>query len=544
MSPLTEELDKEKYRKTVHELCDSLTVPGADIPADAEVVLSNALLSRDFDVAKLCTAALHILISYVKVQVYLNAAWRGDVATLDRFLADGSLIAFLNTRLMQALLVTTPIPQLAFERLLIHARRYFLEKVVQQDQQFSDEILSAATAVSIYGFLSEYIFPESAAEKQSIESLLRRFEKGSSERPDLLTVAVLGAYRPLNDLSVTDAILSYAALSPMLADLIRVQIKEPRREREIADGIPSITPVIDEVSIQVRLQYEEHPYPRWMTHTDNDPAIPLDYFTACCAEFDSDAFGEPEHFSILVAGCGTGRVAIEDKLVWPESEMLAVDLSLTSLAYGARRALDLGLEKISFAQGDILELPALDRTFDYVTCTGVLHHMTDPIEGWRALAGLLRPGGMMRICLYSAKARQSVRNVRNLIGPRGDTVNSQKMRVIREGLVAQILTGTESNEALHDVFNKLDVYSMSMCRDLLFHVQEQDFTIPRVELALKDLDLRFCGFVDSSRSLLTKYRTFAPKDERGLSLKNWHRFESEYPQTFNRMYDFMVQKPL
>ena len=103
VSPLTEELDKEKYRKTVHELCDSLSVPGVDIPADAEVVLSNALLSRDFDVAKLCAAALHILISDVKVKVYLNAAWRGDVATLDRFLADGSLIAFLNTWLMQAL---------------------------------------------------------------------------------------------------------------------------------------------------------------------------------------------------------------------------------------------------------------------------------------------------------------------------------------------------------------------------------------------------------------------------------------------------------
>lgn len=544
MAELLQQSDGAIYRKTIHELCDALTVPNAKIPANSDTQLAEALLRRNFDVAKLCTASLHILISNVQVQVFLNSAWSNDTAAWDRFLADGSLIAFLNSPLMRALMVTTPIPQLPFDRLVTHIRQRLLEDAASSTQRFSDETLNAAATISIYAFLSEYVFPESVGETRLVERLLKRFEVGATERPTLLTVAVLGAYRQLNDLPVADAILAHASFSPPMADLIRVQFKEPRRERDLAKSMASVTLIADETSQKVRAQYEEHPYPRWMTHTDNDPIAPQDYFQACCTGFDPDEYGDSKQSSLLVAGCGTGRVAIEDKLLWPEAEMLAVDLSITSLAYGQRRALELGLDDISFVQADILQLPDLEKTFDYVTCTGVLHHMADPIEGWRALVQACRPGGMMRVCLYSAKARESVRRVRNLIEFEAETVSLGEMRQIREELIAHIMTAPKPNEHIQEVFNRLDMYTMSMCRDLLFHVQEQDFTIPKIEEAVKQLGLRFCGFVDPSRSLLDKYRAFAPKDERGLSLKNWHRFESRHPHTFNRMYDFMVQKPL
>jgi 2-polyprenyl-3-methyl-5-hydroxy-6-metoxy-1,4-benzoquinol methylase len=51
----------------------------------------------------------------------------------------------------------------------------------------------------------------------------------------------------------------------------------------------------------------------------------------------------------------------------------------------------LGLENIEFAQADILELGSLGRSFDIIESVGVLHHLHDPLEGWRVLLALRGP---------------------------------------------------------------------------------------------------------------------------------------------------------
>ena len=75
--------------------------------------------------------------------------------------------------------------------------------------------------------------------------------------------------------------------------------------------------------------------------------------------------------------------------------MLAVDLSLSSLCYAKRKTRELGLTNITYAQADILRLGTLPRRFDVIESSGVLHHLADPLAGWRVLLSLLRPGGFM-----------------------------------------------------------------------------------------------------------------------------------------------------
>ena len=71
--------------------------------------------------------------------------------------------------------------------------------------------------------------------------------------------------------------------------------------------------------------------------------------------------------------------------------MLAVDLSLASLAYAKRKSVELGVANLEYRQGDILALGALEERFDLIECSGVLHHLADPFEGWRVLASLRKP---------------------------------------------------------------------------------------------------------------------------------------------------------
>ena len=55
-----------------------------------------------------------------------------------------------------------------------------------------------------------------------------------------------------------------------------------------------------------------------------------------------------------------------------------------------------------------MKLRSIGRKFDIISSMGVLHHLAEPIAGLRELLSLLRPGGFMRIGLYSESARQEV----------------------------------------------------------------------------------------------------------------------------------------
>ena len=92
--------------------------------------------------------------------------------------------------------------------------------------------------------------------------------------------------------------------------------------------------------------------------------------------------------------------------------------------------------------------------------------------------------------------------------------------------------------------NNMDFYSISMLRDLLFHVQEHRFTIPQISKILKDFNLEFLGFVFNDYYSKKKYLKNFPNDQKNISLKNWHQFEITNPDSFTSMYQFWVRKIL
>jgi hypothetical protein len=86
-----------------------------------------------------------------------------------------------------------------------------------------------------------------------------------------------------------------------------------------------------------------------------------------------------------------------------------------------------------------------------------------------------------------------------------------------------------------------DFYSMSGCRDLLFHAMEHSFTIPRIKVFLDEQKLSFLGFNTDSR-LVERFQARFPGDAALTDLDKWHAYETDNPQTFRRMYVFMVRK--
>ena len=78
----------------------------------------------------------------------------------------------------------------------------------------------------------------------------------------------------------------------------------------------------------------------------------------------------------------------------------------------------------------------------------------------------------------------------------------------------------------------------SGCRDMLFHVQEHRFTVPRIAAALDELGLTFLAF-DTDGAVRHLYRTLFGS---GASLACWEKLEELYPETFLGMYQFWCQK--
>ena len=373
--------------------------------------------------------------------------------------------------------------------------------------------LEHALAIAHQCFNAEYVFAETADESALVARLREAILAGVSPPP--FWYAVYAAYRPL---------LALPYRNVPLASLARQQIDEPLEEAELRRGIASLGETQDAISASVRTQYEANPYPRWVRTQ--------------LAGFEPPAQPVAPNPRVLVAGCGTGQNAIITALRFPGSRVLALDLSLTSLGYAARKTRELGLaERIEYRQADLLALGSFEQRFDLIECSGVLHHLDDPLKGWRVLRGLLKPDGLMRVGLYSELGRRGVARARALIAERGFQPDAAGIRACRVEIRAR-----ESDPLLARIARNEDFFSMSGCRDLLFHVHEICFTLPKVASMIKKLKLAFLGFeLGDSGTTFDRYRSRFPGDPAALNLENWHRLEREFPDTFARPYQFWVR---
>jgi 2-polyprenyl-3-methyl-5-hydroxy-6-metoxy-1,4-benzoquinol methylase len=432
----------------------------------------------------------------------------------------------------------SPIADLDVERMFSKMRAGMLTRVTSGRGEAQG--LPFYAALTIHCFTNEYVFSESEDEKQKIELLQEKvkstLEKGKPVSPT--RIAVLGAYRPLSSFSWADDLLRFKWPNDMKKVII-AQVNDVREEQALRPNIPRLTARENKVSLEVRNQYEENPYPRWIkTGLSDKPKTIRQVLQAIKIHHNLEAQRFSNEPDILVAGCGTGKHALITASRFLNCNILAMDLSLSSLSYAMRKTQELGITNIEYMQGDILKLDQLERQFDIIESVGVLHHMDDPLAGWKVLVDRLRSDGLMQIGLYSDIARQHVVKARKHIAKKKYITSPDNIRKFREEVINM---DPNSDSEIKKVIGSGDFYSLSTCRDLCFHVQEHRFTLPQIEVALNDLGLKFLGF-ELKRSWIMSFSEFHPGKDALTSLSLWHQFELKNPGAFSRMYQFWVQK--
>ena len=469
----------------------------------------------------------------------VNSAWPRRLPPQEIF-SPAELAEICGDRLLRCLLEATTVFDIELERFLTAARQTMLETASTgvDSQQVGEDTLRFFCALAQQCFINEYIFACTDDENEQagcLRALLVDALTSGAPIPTLWLAAV-AAFFPLASLPAANLLVERRWPAPV-AQLVACHVREGQEEQQLQASVPRLTTITDGVSLAVKQQYEENPYPRWMKVSPVGKSTTIEaYLRQQFPLVDLPNVAKTNGAEILIAGCGTGRHSIETARRFTGARVLAIDLSLTSLCYAKRKTRDLGLSNIEYAQADILQLQSIGRTFDVIEASGVLHHLADPMAGWRVLLSILRPGGFMRLGLYSKLARQDLVAARTFIAQRGYGPSAAEIRRFREEL-----TSFGDDTPLAKATEWGDFFSTSACRDLLFHVQEHQFTLPEIDSFLRQNRLEFLGF-DLPGGALQNFRRRFPNDRTMTNLALWHTFETENPSTFAGMYQFWMRK--
>ena len=278
-------------------------------------------------------------------------------------------------------------------------------------------------------------------------------------------------------------------------------------------SIPNDTP--PNYAPEVRAQYEEFPFPlrdprdetRGLIVTEQDSLGKINHF----------CFGGRQNFGggfrVLVAGGGTGdhTLFLAEQLRGYNASITYLDISRASMDIARERARVRKLDNIEWHHGSILDVASLGLApFEFISCTGVLHHLPEPERGLRALRAVLAPQGAMSLMLYGRLGRLSIYAGQELMRLVNRGVDDRKLKIQYARSVLQslpkthwLLRGGEREEILVSFLE-----DESNLYDTLLHEQDRAYSVTEIYelLAGEQLELvEFVSFLSSVPSFRYLY---------------------------------------
>ena len=235
----------------------------------------------------------------------------------------------------------------------------------------------------------------------------------------------------------------------------------------------------------VQDQYEVYPYPerdpesekQRLHYTWGDNLAQINHY--CCR--GKNAFAGPTR--VLVAGGGTGDATIflAVQLRDTGSKIVYLDFSRSSLEIARKRAEIRGLDNITWIHGSLLDLPALNLgKFDYINCSGVLHHLQDPVGGLQALQSVLAPDGAIRIMIYGRYGRTGVYQVQDLMRIINRNEPSMQGRLANAKAMLACLPPTNWWTKSKGLFQQVKSMGDAEVYDFFLHAQDRSYTVPEL----------------------------------------------------------------
>lgn len=296
-----------------------------------------------------------------------------------------------------------------------------------------------------------------------------------------------------------DVLLALGSLAVSVVTMYVINEVAPRsgRSRSVPDSTRRRSPAMADL---LKSQYEALPYPRRdplderhrlvMPHLDR--LVSINHFV-----FGGD-FHRSRPFRALVAGGGTGDAAValacQLRVAGIPGEVVYLDLSEASREIACARAAVRGLDNVRFEAGSLLEPGRFaPGSFDYVNCSGVLHHLESPLEGLRALARLLGPEGGIGLMLYGALGRTGVYPAQELLRTLAPETlpGSERLRLARRLLASLPATNWLRRNPATSEGTPDDAELF----DLLLHSRDRAYSVEEAVALAAAANMRVVSFI-------------------------------------------------
>jgi SAM-dependent methyltransferase len=250
----------------------------------------------------------------------------------------------------------------------------------------------------------------------------------------------------------------------------------------------------------VKDQYEVFPYP--LRNPEDDRKRLVTTLGGNLDGISHFAFGGRRDFSkpmrVLVAGGGTGDALIylAQQLADRQcpAQVVYIDLSTASRAIAEKRAAIRGLD-ITFVTGSLLDVGTLaPGPYDYIDCSGVLHHLPDPDAGLAALAAQLAPDGAMGIMLYGTLGRSGVYPMQEMLRTLApDTLPAaERLAIFRRVLASLPQTNLLRTNPVLGINPQTDDNELF---DMFLHSQDRSYTVAEIGRFADGAGLQVTSFI-------------------------------------------------
>jgi len=178
---------------------------------------------------------------------------------------------------------------------------------------------------------------------------------------------------------------------------------------------------------------------------------------------------------ILVAGCGTWQSA-KFAVCHPAARVTGIDVSPTSLEHTESLKQKYNLTNLETRQLAVENAADLDHRFDFIVCTGVLHHLADPDAGLRALRSVLKPDGAMYLMVYAPYGRAGVYMLQDYCRKLGIGTSKEEIN----DLIAVLKTLPQFHPLLSTQSGSREFPNGDALADALLNPRDRSYSVPQL----------------------------------------------------------------
>jgi len=222
--------------------------------------------------------------------------------------------------------------------------------------------------------------------------------------------------------------------------------------------------------------YTQHPYPPPVANLDRARDEWRDANRAR-AEYHLLWPNKPYRaaLDILVAGCGTWQAA-KYALCRPEARVVGIDVSLTSIEHTEKLRQQYNLTNLELYQLPLEHIGQLERCFDLIVCTGVLHHLANPDAGLQALRSVLKPEGALYLMVYAPYGRAGVYMLQEYCRRLGIGTSDRDIR----DLVATVKALPQYHPLATLLRGSRDAANGDALADALLNPRDRSYSVPQL----------------------------------------------------------------